>query len=160
MAGASLVQNAMLSTRAGTLYVLLYGRVPCLLPQIEDLVEGARQEDEIDSESTRHVHLLREISVACAMAAMAARRLKLVKKLRTPGAGAPLTMRVKDQVETKLSSNLMQRWAPLRKCRHLLPPGRQREARLGWTSCRHRPHRVTTWQGDSSMAKATSHSTS
>ena len=99
LAEAALAKNAMLSTGSGTPYISLYGRVPRLLPQIEDLVGGARQDDETVSESTRHVHRLREISVACAVEAMAARRLKLAEKSRTPLAGAQLNLKVEDQVE-------------------------------------------------------------
>ena len=87
---ATLAKNSLLSTGDGSPYVSLYGRVPRLLPQIEDIIGESRQDDTEGTASTRHIHRLREISVASAVEAMAQRRLKLAEKSRTALAGEQL----------------------------------------------------------------------
>ena len=77
LAEASLAKNMLLSTGDGSPYVSLYGRVPRILPQIEDLIGESRLDDESGTSSTRHTHRLREISIASAVEAMAQRRLKI-----------------------------------------------------------------------------------
>ena len=96
---ATLAKTSLLSTGDGSPYVSLYGRAPRLLPQIEDIIGEARQDDTEGTASTRHVHRLREISVASAVEAMAQRRLKLAEKSRTALAGEQLNLHNGDQVE-------------------------------------------------------------
>ena len=99
LAESVLAKNALLSTGHGTPYVSLYGRVPRLLPQIEDITGDARQQDEWGSEGLRHIHRLREVSVASAVTAMAEYRIKMAEKSRTPLAGEQLRLSNGDQVE-------------------------------------------------------------
>ena len=70
-----------------------------MLPQIEDIIGEARQDDEQGTSATRHVHRLRELSVASAVEAMAQRRLKLAEKSWTALAGEQLNLVNGDQVE-------------------------------------------------------------
>ena len=99
LAESVLAKNALLSTGQGTPYISLYGRIPRLLPQIEDVTGDARMQDEWGSEGLRHTHRLRETSVASAVAAMAEHRIKMADKSRTPLAGEQLRLANGDQVE-------------------------------------------------------------
>ena len=67
LAEAVLAENSLLSTGDESPYVSLYGRAPRLLPKIEDIIGEARQDDEQGTSATRHIHRLRELSVASAV---------------------------------------------------------------------------------------------
>ena len=83
LAESALAKNILLYTGDGSPYVSLYGRHPRLLPQLEDIIGEARQDDENGTSSTRHTHRLCELSVARAVEAMAQRRLKIAERSRT-----------------------------------------------------------------------------
>ena len=83
LAEATLAKNCLLSTgNSSTPYQSLYGRVPQVLPQIDDTVGAARLDDEMEVNGSHSVHRLREISVASSVKQMAQRRLKIAAKSR------------------------------------------------------------------------------
>ena len=93
-------KNALLSIGEGTAYSALYGRIPKLLPQIDDVCGIARfDEDENGVMGSRSVQRLREIAVASAVEAIAGRRLKLAEKSRTTMAGQQMDLKLGEMVE-------------------------------------------------------------
>ena len=95
----------MLSTGQGTPYQSLYGLVPRMLPQVEDIVGESRLQDETGIDGLRHVHRLREVSIGSAVTAMAEHRLKLADKSKTPLSGEQLQLTNGDMVEIYRKNN-------------------------------------------------------
>ena len=90
----------MLSIGEWTPYVALLGRVPALLPQIEQIVGVAHLNDETGVDGSRHVHRLRETMVSSMVEALAERRLSLINRSGpTPLPGELLVLQPCDQVE-------------------------------------------------------------
>merc|ERR1711884_537346 len=100
LADATYAKNALLTIGEGTPYIALYGRVPPLLPQIEHIVGTAHLNDETGIEGSRHIHRLREVTVASMVETLAAHRLSLINESGpTPLPGELLALRPGDQVE-------------------------------------------------------------
>ena len=103
IAEAVFSKNCLLSIGEGTPYSALYGRVPRLLPQIEDVTGTARMhDDETGVAGSRSVQRLREIAVASAVESLAPRRLQLANKSKSAMAG--------EQFELKLGELAIKCW--------------------------------------------------
>ena len=93
-----LAVNALLSVHGTSPYAALFGRVPNLLEQATG--RGAAVDDETGGvESSRHVHRLREISVANIVQNQAKSRLELAARTKTRGTGQLLDLRPGDAVD-------------------------------------------------------------
>ena len=74
--------------------------MPPLLPQIEHIAGTAHLNDETGVEGSRHVHRLREVTVASMVETLAERRLSLINESGpAPLSGELLALRPGDQVE-------------------------------------------------------------
>ena len=71
LAECVMAKNCLLSAGDGSPYQSLYGRIPRMLPHIEDIAGTSRLQDETGPEGLRHVHRLRETSIASTLKAMA-----------------------------------------------------------------------------------------
>merc|ERR1711884_757501 len=80
LADAVYSKIALLTIGEGTPYIALFGRVPPLLPQIEHIVGTAHLNDETGVEGSRHVHRLRDVTIASMVDTLAARRLILTNE--------------------------------------------------------------------------------
>ena len=74
--------------------------MPPLLPQIEHIAGTAHLNDETGIEGSRHIHRLREVTVASMVETLAARRLTMINESGpAPLPGELLALRPGDQVE-------------------------------------------------------------
>jgi hypothetical protein len=99
LAEAVLAKNMLLSTGQGSPYMSLYGRLPKLLPQIEDVTGASRLSDDVSHEGQMHIKRCREVSVGSAIKAMAEYRATMAHKSRTPLTGEQLDLKNGDDVE-------------------------------------------------------------
>ena len=90
--------NAMLTVNGSTPYNAVYGRVPRVLPGI-DQVDNPNSQSEPSPGMVRHTHRLREISVQAMIEGSARARLGRTNNTRTTMAAQQLDLRVGEEVD-------------------------------------------------------------
>ena len=98
LAEAVFCGNALLSVDNSTPYNGLYGRVPCILPSINQIEEPSGG-SKAEPDTLRHVNRLREISVQAMVEGSARARLGRAMNIRTTMPAQRLNLQVGEEVD-------------------------------------------------------------